>query len=224
MTNIWLFLATVVAYASAVSLYWWIKEGGIYSFFEAFAETWSVKRFAILLLLCIPFNIYGNVFTVLGNAVSEKDMYSILSFYQKAGGDTASLLSLGGYQEGKDVNVLFGIPSYQKSTGTATLVFGASPYQKGNATVIGCGLAVCQTADKASLVLFGLSVYQKADINITLLGLSGYQKAVSGAFSQFALYQELEGGKNRSFGIWGFGESVFVKKPAEKSKTSSAKQ
>lgn len=80
MNNIELFVATTAVYF----IIWKLSQ-----IFSLDPDVISLQRIfrelAIIALLCLPLNINGNVFTVLGNAESPKNAYSVFSLYQKAG-------------------------------------------------------------------------------------------------------------------------------------------
>jgi len=57
------------------------------------------KALLILTVLCAPININDNVITVIGNATSPKNVFSLCSFYQQAGEDAVTTFGLTGYQE-----------------------------------------------------------------------------------------------------------------------------
>ncbi len=52
--------------------------------------------------IALPINIGGNVFTIAGNAVAEKNVYSIFSVYQKAGQNAVTLIGLAPYQRAEE--------------------------------------------------------------------------------------------------------------------------
>ncbi|OGM99226.1 MAG: hypothetical protein A2915_02850 [Candidatus Yanofskybacteria bacterium RIFCSPLOWO2_01_FULL_41_34] len=179
------------------------------------------KEFAIVALLCLPLNINGNVFTVLGNASSSNNIYSIFSLYQKADQDAFSLLG-GIYQEaGYDATTFLGFEVYQKAGHDNVLVIGLSGYQKAeNKNLLGIGISVFQNSKKESGSIMGLIGYQKSnDIALALccfvgkqdsgqqsglaMGLIGYQnsKKYSSTVFSMALYQRA-GGKDSAFAMW----------------------
>ena len=119
MVNLWLFVLTFSTYSL---VYWLLKRPqGFKSY---------VKRVFLLVLLTMPFNINGNVFTVIGNAESEKDVYSIFSLYQRAGDDALTFI---------------GVSFYQRARNEAVAYIGAVGYQKaGRKTSLGVALAAYQ--------------------------------------------------------------------------------
>lgn len=170
MENIWLFVLTVVAY----SLVWFIIVEHSWKPRYILLTHW-VKRVAVVALLVLPLNINGNVFTIAGNATAEKNVYSILSFYQRAEQDAVILFGLAGYQKaGQDAETLIGLAGYQ---------------QAGRDAVTDVGLAGYQKAGRNAATLFGLAGYQSAgqkamaDITIALYQRVGEKTRAFGAFS-----------------------------------------
>ena len=195
MENIFLFITSVAVYWSA-----WF-------FYSATSLKGYAKRAVLLALLCLPVNINGNVFTVAGNAVSEKSVYSVLSFYQDAGHNAITILSLLGYQNaGHNAITGIGISLYQNASLDSAMIVGLSGYQNaGNDAGTFIGLSVYLNAGREAFNAIGLSGYQNAGRDaITLVGLSGYQKAVRGTIILgVSLYQRV-GDKSRSFGVGEF--------------------
>ena len=72
----------------------------------------ALEQAIVLLVLTLPFNINGNVFTFLGNARSKKNIYSLFSLYQHAE-ETAFALINCGYQSSKYTTAFFSIFGYQ---------------------------------------------------------------------------------------------------------------
>src|SRR3989338_8618180 len=88
MKNLALFVATVAGYFGI----WWYF-GGAPEGFSGYA-----MRLGILALLSAPFNVKGTIWTVLGNAESEKSIYSLFSLYQKAGQHAFMFCGVAFYQ------------------------------------------------------------------------------------------------------------------------------
>lgn len=173
MTNLWLFLGTVAAYFIALYL-WEHWSGGKMSYKEC------RKLLATLALLCLPVNIGGNVFTVIGNATSEKGVYAVCSLYQNAGTHAFSLVGLGGYQKAdKHAITALGIAGYQYAGKDAVQLIGIAGYQHaGHETAVVIGIAGYQRAEQVASTSFGLTGYQDgAEEAITLAGLAIYQRA-----------------------------------------------
>ena len=104
MTNIVLFAVTVAVYFGV-----WV----------ALVKPQPLKRhigaLALIAFLAMPFSINGNVFTLLGNATGDKNVYSLLSFYQQAGNDAVSIVGIVAYQEGgKSAKSKASVAIYQK--------------------------------------------------------------------------------------------------------------
>lgn len=201
--NIWLFIGTVFAYA----VFWYgsliFKNAPERSTWSDFLEDsldivfgFSLRKHAgylgIIVLLALPVNINGYVFSIAGNAVGERGVYSLASFYQKSGGDAFSVLGFGYQEATKDALVIAGISIYQKAE-TVWFGFGISGYQEATEEEEG--------KDGAG-VLFGISAYQKSSsIAWVAVGISGYQEATAGVVTLLGVtvYQKA-GEKTRAFG------------------------
>ena len=197
MANIWLFIASVSGYFGL-----WALANPTLEYKR------HLRRFALLVLLCVPFEIGGNVFTVIGNAESDKNIYSVLSFYQKAkqsayavvtllAGQTAGKNAyafvnlLGDQKAGRDAVVGIGLPVFQEAKKDAVVVFGVSGYQEaGGNTFLGLGLSGYQKAGERAEIDLGVSGYQKAETSAqSIVGVTIYQnvqdeKRVFGAFTK----------------------------------------
>lgn len=212
INNIGLYLVTLTIYfiVSFAVLYDRTDnmEGeGLFNFKNPEKVKRDAKRlFISLAFLCLPVNINGNIFTVFGNAVSEKSVYSVWSFYQEAKEDAGSIFGLTAYQKaGRDALIAFGLVGYQKAEKNDALIMAGFPiYQKaGNVSLVLFGGAGFQNAKYANLG-FGLFIYQKATETSELgFGLVGYQNAGKRAVTKFsmALYQKV-GVLDRSFAVW----------------------
>ena len=106
MENIWLFLGTVAVYFGIWRLF--DKPNGISQY---------LTRIGLIMALSVPLNINGNVFTVIGNAVSEKSVYAIASLYQHAGNDALTWIGITGYQRAGEKSRAFGVWSELKASG-----------------------------------------------------------------------------------------------------------
>ena len=129
----------------------------------------SAEFLGILALLSAPFNIGGNIWTVLGNAESEGSVYSFLSVYQKARRRAVTIVGVLSYQdaeeiayvllgfltrqEAADAGVGIGFTLWQKVWREAHLGIGISLYQ---------GLYFMSVEDRTRSVrtLFGFVVFQ----------------------------------------------------------------
>ncbi len=163
MENIILFAVSVLLYC----VLW-------FGFLRPKSGVECAKRIALIAVLCIPFNINGNVFTVMGNATAERSIYSFFSLYQKADHDAVTVLGLTGYQ------------------------------QAGNNALTGIGLAAYQQAGRDTVTMVGLTGYQQAGHDtVTAVGFTAYQRAGNMAKigAGLAFYQKV-GGKTRSFGVY----------------------
>lgn len=176
MHNLVLFALTVAGY------------GGIAGLIALANNNWQpvpskilLKRYAIMALLCLPVNIGGNVYTVMGNAEAEKNLYSVASIYGKAGGDIITVVNILGYEKaGGNVIVIAGLPLYLEAGNDAILGIGFSSFeQAGKSALVVAGFAVYQQADNAG-VLIGISLYQKATngVALVMVGVSAYQEAM----------------------------------------------
>ena len=115
-----------------------------------------------LAFLCMPFNINGNIFTVIGNAESEKNIFSILSFYQRAENSTFALFGVPIYQHaGNDAFTLIGVSIYQHAGNNAITFIGVSFYQHAeNDAFIAIGVVGYQEAGRKTRLVVALAVYQ----------------------------------------------------------------
>jgi len=151
----------------------------------------NMKYLAVIALLALPVNNNGHVFTVFGNAVGEKGVYSIAPFYQKSDGDVVAVLAPLTYQESSKGNAfaIVGIPSYQSAKESTGLFVGIAPYQK--------------SANGRPGVLFGIAGRQEGRSVFVGFGLGGYQKATIEAQSFLSLvFFQRVGEKTRSFAVF----------------------
>lgn len=169
MVNLIIFAITV----ASLFFGWILYRIDAYPFDKA---SWKKtgKVLAILMVLFMPLNINGNVWTILGNGESEKNMFSVASVYQKANGFAVSL---------------FGVLNYQEAGDMATTVAGITGYQKADHSILGFGIAGVQEGNSAALTLVGAVGYQKAPAIVTIFGVGFYQVA---------------GENSRTFGAWTF--------------------
>ena len=153
MENLGLFVLTTLVYSG---VWCYLKRpNGLLGY---------ARRAGLMALLCLPININGNVFTVLGNAVSEKSVFSLCSLYQKAEKDAGTIIGLSGYQSaGQNAVTFIGLSGYQKAGQTALTGIGLSGYQSaGRDAMTGFGLSGYQSAGQNAVTYIGLAVYQKA--------------------------------------------------------------
>ena len=132
MENILLFLLTVAVYSTVICWF--------------FRNDWTryIKRLAFVALLALPINIGGNVFTIAGNAVAEKNIYSLFSFYQRAGQNASTGCGL----------------TYQQARQNAMTIFGLAYQQAGQDAVTGIGLTY-QKAGSSARVPISIAIYQR---------------------------------------------------------------
>lgn len=144
MENLVLFSATFIVYF-VVSC--WLKQPGTAVEKQPALFMEYVKRGGLVALLCIPFSIKDNVITVLGNAVSQKNIISLCSIYQRAQGDTTALVFSGWQSAGRDA--ITGIISVYQRAGSDAVTGIFSMYQKaGRDAGIGIGFAGYQSAKR----------------------------------------------------------------------------
>lgn len=152
MENIILFAVSVLLYSA---LWFWFSRP------KFGAE--CAKRITLIAVLCIPFNINGNVITVIGNATAERSIFSFFSLYQKAGNNAVTGVGLTAYQQaGRHAITVLGLAAYQQAGRDTVTAVGLVGYQRaGNDAAIGIGLAGYQRADNKAIVRAGLVFYQK---------------------------------------------------------------
>ena len=158
----------------------------------------------ILAILCAPFNVNGNVYTIAGNATG-KNVYSIFSVYQEADDTALTVLSIAGYQRANRAIVMAGVVGYQDADDTAAVLIGLADYQKANndaAVVI--GVAGYQDADDTAAVVIGLAGYQKAYNTIVVIGVGGCQVATNDALVPLGIagYQWSEHGSGALLALY----------------------
>ena len=194
MENLLIFFVTVGVYF------------GLWEFFyrKRLTPKKTISALGIIAVLCAPFNINGNVWTVLGNA-SGKNVYSVFSVYQRADIDAITILGLCSCQKaGRDALTGYGLIGYQKAGRDALTLFGVIGHQKaGEDAKIGVGLSGYQKATRDALIFLGLSGYQRTGgESLTVFGATGYQRAEKGTkvVAAIAFYQKV-GTKDRSFAV-----------------------
>lgn len=149
LKNIMLFIVTVAVYWT---IWFFIDPIG-----DLAMRTW------LLALLCAPFNIGGNIWTIAGNAESETSVFAIVSFYQRAGDNATTMLGLTGYQNaGKTAFTVFGFVGYQSAGNYALIWIGIAAYQSAcTEASIGLGLVWYQRAEKRAETCKAIAIYQK---------------------------------------------------------------
>lgn len=157
MTNLCLYILTTTVYLGA-----WCAWSEYTR--KKFSARLMLKMVAWVLVLCLPLNINGNIFTVLGNAVSEKSVYSICSLYQKAEQNAFSIIGIGGVQKA--------------NKGEALICLGITLSQEAGKEAATClGITLCQEAGQGAVTAVGIVGFQKAKNCSVLIGLAGYQTA-----------------------------------------------
>lgn len=145
MNNLALFLITVAAYTFLYYLYKNLVDDGRLVFPRGTRS--FLKTVGVVITLSLPFNINGYVFTMFGNVVGEKGVFSIASLYQKSDGNALSVFAPLTVQEAKgSAHTFFGVSSYQKGRSVFHLV-GVSIYQQAEVQAgAGAGIGVVQRA------------------------------------------------------------------------------
>ena len=140
MENIVLFIITVLTYSFLV----YIVLNPYSQHHRFFYFTEYLKVCALMAFLCLPLNVNEDIYTIAGNVVSKKSIYSVASLYQSADKEAMNIIGILAYQNaGKDVVTLFGISLYQNAGRSAGTLMGISGYQKAEIrviTVIGVGI------------------------------------------------------------------------------------
>lgn len=193
MTNLILFVVTTLAY--------WVLYQIFYDSYNTVVTEplllgkRAFKHLGIFALLCLPFNINGNAFTVLGNVHSTgvKNAYSVFSIYQNAENTAFSLVPIfqkAGHVAGSIFGPLYqkagdaaltglSISLYQEAGHDAVILGGVSAYQKANKAIVGAGISAYQKANQTAALIVGISGIQIAEAKDTIVafGISGFQKA-----------------------------------------------
>ena len=229
MANLVLFVITTLTYWLAYWLYenWFTLIENV-SFFNKN----NFKHLAITSLLCLPLNINGNVFTVLGNIHSTgvKNVFSVFSVYQNAeenvssiasvvqisGNDSRSILGPFYQDAGGNADAFLSVSLYQKAgRGSALTIFGVSVLQESTkkSAVIFIGGSMFQVSNQKDpqknafvAVLFGFAGLQTAKNVFVFAGISGTQKAINNAyhFVGFNLIQYAKAESNFGLGFSGY--------------------
>ncbi|HEY4484444.1 MAG TPA: hypothetical protein VI978_01840 [Candidatus Paceibacterota bacterium] len=152
MLNIWLFLSSVACFfifQVLREIYSGKRRLREFKIFES--KKTLLKNLVIFVILCLPVNINGYVFTIAGSAVGEKGVYSLLSFYQEVeeNGLAFNIFSLGGVQVAEK--------------GLALTLLGFPLFQYGEVVSLGVGATLCQKSKEFSGVLLGVPITQFSD-------------------------------------------------------------
>lgn len=141
MENMVLFAGSVVIYLLLIG--YLVFFGGAYK-----PELKKLLKItAILALLCLPVNINGHVFTVMGMAKSEKNVFSGISVYQE-GENVYSLFAIMQVAR-NDAFAVFSPFAIQKAGNDAVTIFGISGYQRaGHDAITWVGISGYQVAGK----------------------------------------------------------------------------
>ena len=151
MDNIWFFLITVSVYSAiAISFGDYIRVS-LKKFFKVIVTA---------MLLALPIDIGGNVFTIAGNAVAEKNIYSLFSVYQQAGQDAVTGLGLAYQRAGQNAVTGLGL-AYQRAGQNAVTGLGLAYQRAGQNAVTGLGLAIYQKAGRGARVPISIALYQR---------------------------------------------------------------
>ena len=202
MENLWLYLCSVVVYFLVwllIVFYNFCYDRKVSPF--VFAK-WR-KTLGIIALLCIPFNFGGYVFTVMGNAVGEKAVYSIFSVYQNSpNGNTVAVFGLPIIQKsGNEAVVLVGIAN-QKAENNAAVAVGIANQKAENEAFVLVGIAN-QKSGKDAAVFAGIANQKAENEAVVLVGISVMQVSKTRARTVLgiALYQRVRD-KVRTFAVW----------------------
>ena len=168
-----------------------------HEFLDLLPETvgeWVAFGF-ILSVLCAPFTKDGNVYTVLGNALSEKNSYALFSLIQCAeesawafasciqvSNRSRSAFNFGAQYGKKDARTVLGIMVFQNSK---------------EESVLSLGFVLLQESKKESVVCFGIVIIQHSGSGLALvfLGLAVVQVSEhyeAGLFAGFTFFQKGE--------------------------------
>lgn len=201
MTNIYLFIGSVILYYVVYEIWWFTATETL-----TFDFRLNFKALGIIALLCLPVNIGGHVFTVLGNAQGKNGVYSVASLYQESeSGDTLALFSSGYQRADGDATTCFGFSAYKDAgRDAAVTVLGISAYERGGRdAIVAFGVSGYQQAERHAGMMVGIPAYQRSEQDATnLFGVSGYQHAENQAvtFVGLALYQRVQDA-TRAFGV-----------------------
>lgn len=203
----------------------WLVTTGAYFVFSVFiwkcvGLTAALKRLGLVALLCLPVNVNGYVFTVLGNAVGEKGVYSVCSVYQESEkGSVVSIVGLTAYQKAKRTALIIGgVVGFQQSDEDVAVVAGIAGFQKtmgpipkenrerypkrsyGAGMLI--GVALYQVSEENCTGGLAIVFCQKAEKQATVgVGGSGYQRGDESAATYLGVsFYQRSGKKTRMFG------------------------
>jgi hypothetical protein len=196
----------------------------VFAIYDKEVEEKRLIHYLGIVVICLPWKIGNNMYSMFGGKNDTGSVYSILGFYQEASKNSFSLgpslyqksennsitlLGVSGYQNsGRSSTLLIGISCYQNSAMDSDTWVGIVGYQKaGDDNNIGVGISGYQKAGDDNNIGVGISGYQKAlDDNINWLAISGYQKA--GDKNGFGVgvvgYQESKGISAMALGIAGY--------------------
>lgn len=161
-------IALCLLSASAVWIFWGLYIAKIDPFRKK-----SLAGLGILVLLFMPFNVGGNVYTILGSARSENNIFSIFSVYQDAKKDVFAVVNVG-YQNAGNT-ALQGLGLAYQSADNAVQVAGIAYQNTGNNAVQVLGLAY-QSASRDVGQIFGLAYQSAGRDALQFFGLA-YQNA-----------------------------------------------
>lgn len=175
MTNLWLYILTVVVYSSIV--WWLVSVSGCKKWFKRSELLDNFKKAVfVIMIVCAPFNIGdGSKFTIAGNIVSEKTAISLFSFYQDGKEGAWAICALYQKTDKGEADSVFSI--YQNSTsGSAEVPVGFVFYQKSKTcSFLGAGLAVYQESQENCSTGF-FSLIQNRDGEMKFLNVwNGYR-------------------------------------------------
>jgi hypothetical protein len=185
-----------------------------------FSNNWNFKKWCkvlgVVTVLCIPFNINGHVFTVAGNAVGEKGVYSIFSFFQQSGGHTITIASPFTWQNAGGKAFQFAGITVQNAGNDAFQFAGITVQNVGNNALQLAGIA-WQNAAKNAMQIIGIARQNSSKTSAQFTGIAwqnaakntsqfigvSVQKSLMEVRTYFAvgIYQNA-GVKTRAFGVW----------------------
>ncbi len=218
MENFSIFAVTVIFYFLVVVI------------FKGFPETLRsyVKNAVIIALLCLPININGNVYTLIGNAKGEENVTSVFSVYQDAEKHASTLILIGYQHSGENARAGFFVGKQSAEKKAFSVFFAGSQHAKEKAgafvgvfltqksdtddALLLLGISAKQEAEGLSLTGIGIVGYQTASEQAGLVaGISGYQKAW-GVFTGMGVsgYQNGEHEASTGFGIFGYQRAENV--------------
>lgn len=176
----------------------------------------KIWYFVVAMLICYPWQMGNNVYSVFGGKNTRGSVYSLVSIYQDAQHDALSFLGFGGQNAGDDAGQLVGISLYQNAKNVAVQMLGISFYQNARDDAYQfAGISLYQNAGGDVGNVFGISFWQNAGDNVVqIIGISLYQKANNNTVVGFGIpvYQKA---KNFAGISWKLSQETFKEKPTK---------